>query len=127
MFNNKELDSERFADLRVIGRWELKDMVIVDNSVISFAGNLDNGMYVPTFEGDPNDRELLPIISFLKEIHDVDDVRSLVRDFAGIQKLSMSIILRSEVDLIKVCGYTNIYIIIELILKRHILHCIPIT
>jgi len=74
-------------DLRVIGRRELKNMIIIDNSVICFAENLDNGIYVPTFEGDPNDRELLPIINFLKEIHDVDDVRPYVREFAGIQKL----------------------------------------
>lgn len=74
-------------DLRVVGRRELKDMVIVDNSVISFAGNLDNGIYVPTYEGDPNDRELLPIIDFLKEIHSVDDVRPYVREFAGISDL----------------------------------------
>jgi len=74
-------------DLRVIGKRELKNMIIIDNSVISFAENLDNGIYVPTFEGDPNDRELLPIIDFLKEIHDVDDVRPYVKEFAGIQNL----------------------------------------
>lgn len=74
-------------DLRVIGRRKLKNMVIVDNSVLSFASNLDNGIYVPTFKGDPKDNFLLPVIDFLVQIAHVDDVRPYVRKFAGIGKL----------------------------------------
>ena len=62
-------------------------MIIIDNSVISFVGNMDNGIYIPTFNGDPDDKELLPIINFLKEIADVDDVRPYVSEFAGVQRL----------------------------------------
>jgi TFIIF-interacting CTD phosphatase-like protein len=74
-------------DLRVIGRRELKDIVILENSVISFATNLDNGIYIPSYEDDHTDQELLPIIDFLKNITDVDDVRLYVREFAGVCKL----------------------------------------
>eukprot|EP00826_Nyctotherus_ovalis_P054914 TRINITY_DN7246_c0_g1_i11.p1 TRINITY_DN7246_c0_g1~~TRINITY_DN7246_c0_g1_i11.p1 ORF type:complete len:343 (-),score=51.41 TRINITY_DN7246_c0_g1_i11:146-1174(-) len=74
-------------DLRVIGRRKLKDMIMVDNSVISFAGNLDSGIYVPSYEGDLGDQELLPVIEFLKEVYDVEDVRPYVHEFAGINKL----------------------------------------
>lgn len=74
-------------DLRVIGKRKLKDMIMVDNSVISFAGNLDNGIYVPSYEGNLGDQELIPVIEFLKEVHDVEDVRPYVREFAGVYKL----------------------------------------
>lgn len=74
-------------DLRVIGRRELKDIIILENSIISFAANLDNGIYIPSYEGDSADQELLPIIDFLKEIADVDDVRPYVKEFAGVNKL----------------------------------------
>lgn len=74
-------------DLRVIGRRELKDIVILENSIISFSANLDNGIYIPSYEGDNKDQELLSIIDFLKEIADVDDVRPYVKEFAGVDKL----------------------------------------
>ena len=74
-------------DLRVIGRRNMKDMIIVDNSVISFSGNIDNGIYVPTYEGDQNDRELLIIMIFLEQIATVEVVRPYVNEFAEINNL----------------------------------------
>ncbi len=74
-------------DLRVIGRRNLSEIIILDNTVMSFASQLSNGIYVPTFEGDATDTELLPIIDFLKSIAGVDDVRPYVKEFAGIEKL----------------------------------------
>ena len=74
-------------DLRILGNRKLEDMVIVDNSVISFAHNMDNGVYVPSYRGDPNDNKLLPIIDFLQTIVDVTDVRPYVKEFAGIDNL----------------------------------------
>lgn len=74
-------------DLRVLGRRCPKDIVILENSVVSFAANLDNGIYVPSYEGGSEDEALLPIIEFLKEIANVGDVRPYVREFAGVAKL----------------------------------------
>ena len=74
-------------DLRVLGNRKLKDIVILDNSVISFAGQPDNGIYIPTYEGEEEDKELLKILDFLKNIAGVDDVRPYVSEFAGIKKL----------------------------------------
>eukprot|EP00826_Nyctotherus_ovalis_P013315 TRINITY_DN1357_c0_g1_i15.p1 TRINITY_DN1357_c0_g1~~TRINITY_DN1357_c0_g1_i15.p1 ORF type:complete len:406 (+),score=55.97 TRINITY_DN1357_c0_g1_i15:246-1463(+) len=74
-------------DLRVLGRRDPKDIVILENSVVSFAANLDNGIYVPSYEGGNEDEALLPIIDFLKEIANVGDVRPYVKEFAGITKL----------------------------------------
>ena len=74
-------------DLRVIGRRNMKDMIIVDNSVISFSGNMDNGIYIPTYQGDCEDCELLRIMNFLKRIANVDDVRPYIKEFSGIRSL----------------------------------------
>lgn len=74
-------------DLRVLGRRELKDMIILDNVVTSFAENMENGIYVPTYDGNTEDRELEKVTEFLLKIACVHDVRPFVKEFAGIYKL----------------------------------------
>jgi CTD small phosphatase-like protein 2 len=55
-------------DLRVIRDRELKDMVIVDNSIVSFAFQLSNGIPIAAFTGQPNDEELLYLVTYLEEL-----------------------------------------------------------
>lgn len=43
-------------------------MIIVDNSIISFAFNLSNGVPIKAFLGDKNDDELLFMVTFLEEL-----------------------------------------------------------
>lgn len=62
-------------DLRVIGNRELKDLVIVDNSVYSFAFQIDNGIPIIPFYNDPKDEEMLHLIYYLTCLASVDDVR----------------------------------------------------
>jgi TFIIF-interacting CTD phosphatase-like protein len=51
-------------------------MVIVDNSIVSFAFDLDNGVPINSYMGtEEDDRELLFLFSFLQEISLVPDVR----------------------------------------------------
>ncbi len=51
-------------------------MVIVDNSIVSFAFDLDNGVPINSYlETEEDDRELLFLYSFLEEISKVPDVR----------------------------------------------------
>jgi TFIIF-interacting CTD phosphatase-like protein len=38
-------------DLRIIADRDLKDIIIVDNSIISFAFNLSNGVPISAFTG----------------------------------------------------------------------------
>ena len=62
-------------DLKRLGR-ELKDIVIVDNSPISYALNPDNGLPILSWFEDKNDRELFnitPVLEFLSEVPDVRD------------------------------------------------------
>ena len=52
-------------DLRVIRNRELKDMVLVDNSVYSFAYQIDNGIPIISYYDDPRDEELVHLIGYL--------------------------------------------------------------
>ena len=54
--------------------------MIVDNSIISFAFNLANGIPIKAFLGDEaNDEELLYMVTFLEEIYSVNDVRDHIK------------------------------------------------
>ena len=74
-------------DLRILNNRLAKNLVILDNSILSFATNIENGIYIPSYDGNPKDSELLKIIDFLIKIADVTDVRSYVKQFAGIKNL----------------------------------------
>ncbi len=74
-------------DLRIFKNRSLANMVIVDNMPFSFIGQLNNGIYIPSYFGDDNDHELLPILQFLLTLKDVSDLRPLVTQFAGIVPL----------------------------------------
>jgi CTD small phosphatase-like protein 2 len=62
-------------DLRVIADRDMKDIVIVDNSIVSFAFQLSNGVPISAFVGQPNDEELLFMVTLLEEIYSFDDIR----------------------------------------------------
>lgn len=68
-------------DLDVIMDRERKDMIIVDNSIMSFAFDLDNGVPINSFLGtEEDDKELLFLYSFLEEVAKADDVRVNIRE-----------------------------------------------
>lgn len=63
-------------DLRIIADRKMEDMVIVDNSIVAFAFNLDNGVPINDFRGDePMDEELIYMTSYLEDIYHHDDIR----------------------------------------------------
>lgn len=63
-------------DLDIVLDRDKESMIIVDNSIISFAFDLDNGVPINSFYGvEPDDRELLFLYSYLEEIKDEKDVR----------------------------------------------------
>jgi CTD small phosphatase-like protein 2 len=55
-------------DLRILGDRPLEDTLIVDNSILSFSAQLDNGVPICSFTGNPNDRELAYLMTYLEEI-----------------------------------------------------------
>ena len=72
-------------DLSIIVDRKLRDMVIVDNSIISFAFNLKNGVPIKAFLGDKNDDELLFMVTLLEELFTKDDVRKYIDETFKLQ------------------------------------------
>lgn len=63
-----KVDQFFIKDLDIILDRERESMVIVDNSILSFAFDLDNGVPINSFVGnEPDDKELLFLYSFLEE------------------------------------------------------------
>lgn len=68
-------------------------MIIVDNSILSFAFDLDNGVPINSFIGnEEDDRELLYLYSFLEEAATAEDVRVNIRDSFKLSYLQSTIL-----------------------------------
>lgn len=74
-------------DLRIIQDRDLKDIVIVDNSIVSFAFQLANGIPISSFTDQRNDEELLFMVTLLEEIYAMDDFRPHLEQRFGLCKL----------------------------------------
>ena len=61
-------------DLRILGR-NLRDVGIVDNTLISFAFQVSNGIPIDSYYGGHSDNELMKLSSYLLILKDKDDVR----------------------------------------------------
>ena len=53
-------------DLRVVNGRDPGNIILVDNSTMSFIYQLENGVPILPFYNNPNDKELLSLASFLK-------------------------------------------------------------
>ena len=69
-------------DLQRLGR-DLKDIVIVDNSPLSYALHPENGLPILTWFEDKNDTELYQIMPVLEFLSYVPDVRDYVPKLVG--------------------------------------------
>jgi TFIIF-interacting CTD phosphatase-like protein len=80
-------------DLDVFIDREKENIVIVDNSIMSFAFDLDNGVPIQSFIGnEEEDKELLFLISFLEEAFYSQDVRPAIREAFKLSYLKNSIV-----------------------------------
>jgi Dullard-like phosphatase family protein len=63
-----QVDAFFIKDLDIIMDRDRKEMLIVDNSIMSFAFDLDNGVPINSYLGtEKDDKELLFLYSFLEE------------------------------------------------------------
>lgn len=73
-------------DLSKLGR-SLKDVIIIDNSAMSYLYQPDNALPIKSWFEDPQDRELLelvPVLEFLADLDDVTESLSKIRKKRGI-------------------------------------------
>eukprot|EP01022_Parablepharisma_sp_SALTPOND_P006953 TRINITY_DN1281_c0_g1_i1.p1 TRINITY_DN1281_c0_g1~~TRINITY_DN1281_c0_g1_i1.p1 ORF type:complete len:357 (-),score=8.60 TRINITY_DN1281_c0_g1_i1:222-1292(-) len=77
----------RLKDLRLLKGKKMERTIIVDNTIAAFSGQLENGIYIPSFYGNKNDCELGKVADFLLGIAEAEDFRPHVASFAGIVKL----------------------------------------
>jgi Dullard-like phosphatase family protein len=75
-------------DLSIIKDRNLKDMMLVDNSIISFAFHLSNGIPIKAFLGDKPDDELLYMVTYLEEVFTETDVRTSIDTTFQLKSLS---------------------------------------
>lgn len=78
-------------DLHICKR-DMRRVCLVDNSVQAFGFQVENGIPIESWFEDTEDRELLNLISFLKNLKDeTDDVRPLIKDTFGLKKYIASV------------------------------------
>ncbi len=62
---------------------EIKNIVIVDNTVRNYALSIRNGIPIRDFRGNENDQELVYLAKYLRMLAQEDDVRNRIKeDFA---------------------------------------------
>lgn len=76
----------KIKDLRIISGRRLEDMLIVDNSMLSFCKQLNNGVPIVTWMEDPLDCELLSLMDYMYIVTQVDDVRILNRELFCLER-----------------------------------------
>ena len=68
-------------------------MCIVDNSILSFAFDLDNGVPINSYMGnEEDDKELLFLFAFLEDAAKSKDVRVNIRDSFKLSYLQSSVL-----------------------------------
>ena len=80
-------------DLDIILDRQREEMIIVDNSILSFAFDLDNGVPINSFMGtEEDDKQLLYLFSFLEEAVVAEDIRVNIRESFKLSYLQSTII-----------------------------------
>ena len=75
-------------DLRIIKGVDLKDIILLDNSIYSFSAQLNNGILVNSFFNDKNDYELNNVLGYLLNyLVKTDDVRVINEQIFNFEKI----------------------------------------
>ena len=78
-------------DLRVLKNISLDDIVIIDNSVLSFAFHLDNGIPIlPYYRGD-DEIEMKSLVKLLDNLADVPQIKTKLRSLMKLYKFIVNL------------------------------------
>lgn len=77
----------------------MEDIIIVDNSIYSFAYQIDNGIPILPFREDKEDTEFLHLIKIMKDISKEKDCRNFIR-----KAFKISEIMKTDMD-----SYVHLY------------------
>jgi CTD small phosphatase-like protein 2 len=67
----KTSDGYYVKDLRIFGNRRLEDLILIDNSVYSFAFQLENGVPIIPFYRDNRDEELYHLMTYMQGVSQV--------------------------------------------------------
>jgi len=70
-----ESESIYVKDLRLFKNIDLKKIIIIDNSALSFAFHLESGIPILPYYDNKDDVELLTLVNYMNSIARVDDLR----------------------------------------------------
>ena len=75
-------------DLRIIKGVDIKDIILLDNSIYSFSAQINNGILVNSFFNDKNDIELYNVLGYLLNfLIKAEDVRVVNEQFFNFDKI----------------------------------------
>ena len=81
-------DAFTIKDLRIFKNVDLKKIILIDNSMYSFAAQINNGILINSFFNDKNDTELNNALEYLiNYILPADDVREVNEEFFNFSKI----------------------------------------
>ena len=75
-------------DLRIFKNIDLKKIILIDNSMYSFASQINNGILINSFFNDKNDTELNNALEYLINfILPAEDVRDVNEEFFNFRQI----------------------------------------
>ena len=81
-------DSFTIKDLRIFKNIDLSKIILIDNSMYSFAAQINNGILINSFFNDKNDSELNNALEYLiNYIYPADDVRKVNEEFFNFRQI----------------------------------------
>ena len=93
LYCNVKNDNIKFyvKDLNILEGINLKDVVIVDNSLLSYAFQLNNGIPIMPYYNNKKDFELMLLAGYLNAIYEFDDLREANKQFIRLDNLVSSV------------------------------------
>jgi len=68
-------------DLRIFHQIDLKDIIIIDNSILSFAFHIENGIPILPYYENKDDIELRVLVNYLRFLVNAPDIRTENKKF----------------------------------------------